>query len=267
MKSFCIKTNNKNIINYLLDNFLFPNTYISVKKFKVYHNVIIHFVGEKFSKEENAFYNYLSNILVNIVIDFYEHKLLKFIILSNYFYFSSKEQKLILTKCIDHVSNKNNTEHEVRIEHIYIAALKYISNNKSMVLDGFVNFRLSNYMKILDYVVDNSVNELVVNREYNEFINLLKTYIHSKSINIGLVHLIYKKTNSFLLNSKYEKIPLSNNLSDLNYISDVSFSENDIILNTLLSLLPKKIIIHLEKESDEFIKTLISIFEDRVQIK
>lgn len=267
MKSFCIKTNNKNIIDYLLDNFSFPNTYISVKKFKVYKNIIIHFVGETNSKEENSFYNYLSNILVNIIINFYEYKLFKFIITSNYFYFSEKEQKLILKKCIDHVSNKNTTEHEVRIEHIYIAALKYISNNKSMILDGFVNFRISNYMKILDYVVDTSVNELVINREYNEFINLLKTYIKSKSINMGLVHLIYKRTNSFLLNSKYEKIPLSDNINDLNYISDVSFSENDIILNTLLSLLPQKIIIHLEKESDEFIKTLISIFEDRVQIK
>ena len=33
MKSFCIKTNNKNVVKYLLDNFTFPNTYITAKKF------------------------------------------------------------------------------------------------------------------------------------------------------------------------------------------------------------------------------------------
>lgn len=262
MKSFCIKTNNKKILAYLLNNFDFPNTYISIRKFKIYENVIIHYTGENSS----AFYNELSNNLVSLILNFYEEKLLKSIIKSNYFYFSECEQENVLDKCLNYLSDKSTVEYQVRIEHIYIAALKYITNNKSMILSGFIHFRLSNYMKILDYVVDTFVNELVVDREYKEFINLLKSYVNSKPSNINTVHFIYKNTSSILLDSKQKKIPFTEDLANLNYISDVSFSENDIVLNTLLTLLPQKIIIHLEKEPDEFIKTLICIFENRIEL-
>lgn len=267
MKSFCIKTNNKRIVKYLLDNFTFPNTYIIAKKFKIYQNIIIHFTGKKDSKEQSDFYNALANTLVSVIIHFYEKKLLKSIIQSNYFYFSESEQDIILQKCLDFFIDTSTVEYQVRIEHIYIAALKYITNNKSMILSGFVNFRLYNYMKILDYIVDSAVNELVVDREYKEFISLLKSYVNSRPSTINTVHFIYKNTDSVLLDSNYKKIPFIDDLSNLNYISDVSFSENDISLNTLLTLLPQKIIIHLSKESDDFIKTLICIFENRIEFR
>lgn len=262
MKSFCIKTNNKNILAYLLNNFNFPNTYISIRKFKIYKNIIIHYIGENAS----AFYNELANNLVSLILNFYEENLLKSIIKSNYFYFSESEQDIVLDKCLTYLKDTSSVEYQVRIEHIYIAALKYITNNKAMILSGFIHFRLSNYMKILDYVVDTFVNELVVDREYKEFINLLKSYVNSKPSNINSVHFIYKNTSSILLDNKHKKIPFTDDLANLNYISDVSFSENDIVLNTLLTLLPQKIIIHLEKEPDEFIKTLICIFENRIEL-
>ena len=262
MKSFCIKTNNKKIVKYLLNNFNFPNTYISIRKFKIYENVIIHYTS---IENLSDFYNELSNTLVSVIINFYEKNLLKSIIKSNYFYFSESEQEIVLNKCLNYLTDKSTVEYQVRIEHIYIATLKYITNNKSMILSGFINFRLSNYMKILDYVVDTFVNELVVDREYKEFINLLKSYVNSKPSTINTVHFIYKNTNSVILDSNYKKIPFTDDLANLNYISDVSFSENDISLNTLLTLLPQKIIIHLSKESDEFIKTLICIFENRIE--
>lgn len=262
MKSFCIKTNNKKILAYLLNNFNFPNTCISIRKFKIYENIIIHYTGENIS----AFYNELSNNLVSLILNFYEEKLLKSIIKSNYFYFSESEQESVLDKFLNYLTDKSTVEYQVRIEHIYISALKYITNNKSMILRGFILFRLSNYMKILDYVVDTFVNELVVDREYKEFINLLKSYVNSKPSNINTVHFIYKNTSSILLDNKHKKIPFTDDLANLNYISDVSFSENDIVLNTLLTLLPQKIIIHLEKEPDEFIKTLICIFENRIEL-
>lgn len=261
MKSFALKTNNKEVINYLLNNFSYPNTYISVKKFKIYTNIIFHYKG----KYPNLFIGELSNSLVNAIIKFKESKILERIIKTNYFYFSETEQEIVLKKCLVFLNDSTNLEHQVRIEHLYVAFLKYISSNKSVILDGFINFRLYNYIKLLDYVVDIFINDFVIDREYKEFINLLKTYVNSKPCNTNIVHFIYKEENSKLLDGNYKEIPLKSDISNLNYISDVSFSENDISLNTLLTILPRKIIIHLFKESDEFIKTLICIFENRVE--
>ena len=51
------------------------------------------------------------------------------------------------------------------------------------------------------------------------------------------------------------------------YLSDISFSNNDYVLNTLLNLIPKKIYIHLiDNNTDEFINTVKLIFENRVKI-
>ena len=49
------------------------------------------------------------------------------------------------------------------------------------------------------------------------------------------------------------------------YLSDITFSANDYALNTLLTLVPSKIYIHLiDNNIDEFITTLKLIFENRV---
>ena len=51
------------------------------------------------------------------------------------------------------------------------------------------------------------------------------------------------------------------------YLSDISFSSNDYMLNSLLTLLPRKIYIHLiDNCIDEFINTLNLIFEKRISI-
>ena len=50
-------------------------------------------------------------------------------------------------------------------------------------------------------------------------------------------------------------------------MSDITFSSNDYALNTLLTLLPKKIYIHLlDNYVDEFVHTLGLIFDGRVEI-
>ena len=76
MKSFCIKTNNQLIINYLLssiENIPLENVYFINRKFKIYNNVIIHYTGN----DENVFVNYLSDILTDCIITYYEPNLFR----------------------------------------------------------------------------------------------------------------------------------------------------------------------------------------------
>ena len=144
--------------------------------------------------------------------------------------------------------------------------LKYILENKSIILDGFVNFRIPEYLDSLDYIVDFSVNKYIIEKEYTEFINLLKLYVDSKESDCNLVHLIYTNGESILLDEKKNIIPLSDNMFDAKYLSDITFSSNDYALNTLLTLIPKKIEIHLLSFEDEFINTLKLVFGTRISI-
>lgn len=98
MKSCCIKTNNDKVIHYLLDKIEtinFEYIYYCDKEFKVYKNVIIHYVGENV----DGFICFVSDLISNTIIEFYEEKILARIINSNYFYFDDYEKKIILENC------------------------------------------------------------------------------------------------------------------------------------------------------------------------
>lgn len=265
MKSFAIKSNNNQINKYLLnsfENYNLENFHISYKKFKIYNNIILHYKN----KNTTEFYDCFCEVLTNCIIKYYEESLLKQIITLNYFYFSKIEQSMILKSCISYIQDINNLENMTRRENIYISLLKYIDENKNFILDGFVNFRLENYKKVLEYVVDLNVNNFLIEKEYNEFVSLLKIYINSKNSECNCLHLLYKKDNAILLDENYNQIDTKNYLLEAKYLSDISFSENDFILNALLTLLPKKLYIHLLTKSDEFIETLKLIFTNRISL-
>ncbi len=266
LKSFCIKTNNKKIINYLLDEFQKINLekiYISKSKFKIYNNFIVHYKG----KNLDSFYNIFSNILSSAIIKFYEKDLVKHIINCNYFYFTEIEQRKIFDIVNDYLNSSDLDETFIRKDSIIISCIEYFSNNKSVILDGFVNFRLKDYLKIIDYIVDLAVNKFVIDREYSEFIDLLKCYINSKNSVANLVHLVYQNQESILLDEYKNIINIENSILNSKYLSDITFSSNDYTLNTLLNLLPKKIYLHIiDNVEDEFINTLKLIFDNRIYI-
>ena len=82
----------------------------------------------------------------------------------------------------------------------------------------------------------------------------------------GTVHLIYKNKESILLDNSKNLIPINKNAFNTLYLSDISFSSNDYTLNSLLTIIPSNLCIHLLDEKDEFINTLELIFEDRISI-
>ena len=261
MKSYCIKSNKDKIIEYLLDrieNINFENIYYCSKNFEIYKNVIIHYVGQNVKNFEN----FISEPISNTIISFYEEKILTRIINNNYFYFDNYERKIILENCKEICK----LEEFEKNENLFNQVLSYIKENKKIVLEGIANFRVSDYIKELDNIVDMAVNQYIIEKEYNEFITLLKAYVNTAKIGPNLVHLIYTNGESILLDEEKNIIPLSENITNAKYLSDISFSSNDYALNTLLSLLPRNIEIHLICNEDEFINTLKLIFEDRISI-
>lgn len=260
MKSFCIKTNNREIINYLLNKFDkidFANISYIDRKFKIYNNFIVHYTGENLEE----FYKILGNILTDTILKFYEINIIRRILGFNYFYFDEFERNKIEEVCIE--SLKNN-KFKNRNKTICNKIQKYLKKNKSMILDGFVTFRIKEYIEKIDELVDEGVNKYIVEKEYAEFISLLKMYVNSKEPETEEIHLIYTNGESILLDKNKDIITIANNGFNAKYLSDITFSSNDFALNALLSLLPKKINIHLITKKDEFIDTLCLIFEEKV---
>lgn len=263
MKSICIKINNDNILKKItneLTSVELDNIYFSTRNFKNFKNVIIHFLGN----DDHNFFCTISSILSFIVLDDFEDTFLKNSLKKNHFYFSEFEQSKILSGCYDILIEDFNNLFDVRFEMVYNAIYKYIADNKSFYFIGFLNFRVPDYIHLLSDIVSQSVNSFIIEKEYLDFISLLQTYIKHTPPNIDTSHLIYLSDSVYLLDKNKNEIKLNTTFSNSKYLSDISFSNNDYILNTLLDLLPNTLYIHTKDEYiDEFIDSLLLVFNDR----
>ncbi|MCI8620814.1 MAG: hypothetical protein HFJ50_03205 [Clostridia bacterium] len=270
MKSLCIKDNNEDVLNFIYNRLLkldLSSLFVSRHSFRMYKNIIVHFNGDDLS----LFYDKLASILSDSILKFYQKRLLRRTLEYNYFYFSSAEKKNILNIAEDFLSSDIVFE-EDNFFAVFSAVIEYIHDNNSIVLEGFANFRLSTFMKNLDYIVDLSVNKYITDKEYMEFVNMLKLYVSLTPAIEPIVHLVFLGNESVLLDRDKNIIPLQDDNLNAKYLSDISFSSNDYALNTLLNILPKKLIIHVVSSGssdadgygDEFVETIKRIFEREV---
>ena len=115
--------------------------------------------------------------------------------------------------------------------------------------------------------VDTAVNQYLIEKEYNEFVSLLRLYISTELPQCEELHLVYKDSTPILLDENKNIIQADSDLFKAKYLSDISFSESDFALNTILNIIPQKLYIHLiDNEIDEFINTLELIFEKRAVV-
>lgn len=266
MKSLCIKTNNSDLLQYLLNELKhleLDKVCFSCNQFKHYKNIIIHYIGN----DNSLFIKEISSILSFLVIDELEEDFIKQLLLQNYFYFDSNERNQIINICFDINAKDFSTIFNKKFKTLFDSFYSFLSTHNSLLLKGFTNFRIKSYFEILDEIISEGVNQFIIEKEYTEFISLLKLYINSQNTNCEVVHMIYSNSESVLLNENKEIITISNNSFKAKYLSDITFSSNDYTLNSLLTLIPKKIYIHLiDSNVDEFINTIQSVFENRTYI-
>ena len=266
MKSLCIKTNNTNALEYLLNELdCIDLNYVcfSINQFKHYKNIIIHYTGPNV----DDFIKKISSMLSLFVIDELETCFLNRILLQNYFYFNAEERNKIIDICFDITMDDFGVIFNKKFNCLFNSFFDFLSNNKSIVLNGFINFRITKYLNILDDILSEAVNHFIIEKEYLEFVSLLKLYISTQSSTCNCVHIIYSSSESILLDETKNIIDIETDIFHAKYLSDISFSSNDYTLNTLLTLIPKNIYIHLvDNTIDEFINTLQLIFEKRVHL-
>ena len=197
MKTLCIKTNNQKAIDYLLTNLKkikLDDVYFSCHKFKVYNNIVIHYKGNNLE----LFLSTISNILAFLVVDIYEDIITRKVLQTEYFYFDNVERKEVLEKfrniCLSDIEN-----FETKENILFNTFYNFFKYDNKLYLKGFISFRLKKYIEALEKIVDDAVNQYLIEKEYWEFVSLLKLYVNSEDSQTDLVHLIYHNEESVLL--------------------------------------------------------------------
>lgn len=215
---------------------------------------------------------HVSNALADYIIRQYEEKLISRIINSNYCYFNSIERKEILNKALRITRNddKNffNSLFQVRRRNTIVRKLvDYFDSSNSLILDGFVNFRLKDYVKDLEEIVDKAVDDYLMEREYREFIRLLRYFVDIQDPKFDTIHVIASFDNRYILLDETKKEITNECIQE--FISEISEEEinyDDLLVSSLITFAPRKIVIHCtgQLRNKELLETIKNVFPDKV---
>ncbi|MBO8164409.1 MAG: putative sporulation protein YtxC [Brevibacillus sp.] len=147
---------------------------------------------------------------------------------------------------------------------IYRHIFDYLQEHSEVVLDGFVRFRLKEYWDELAEAVELGTEEYLREKEYREFVELLRYFISLQEARYGLIHVVPRSEGTYgLFDEKGEAIYLEQLDAMIRY-SEQEFREEDYLLSALVTLAPLKIVLHRSEEKPALTETLRNIFPERL---
>lgn len=217
---------------------------------------------------------HVANILADYIIKQYEEKLITRIINSNYCYFNSMEKKDILAHAIKNIKNEDkniiNSLYQIRRKNIIVKKLiEYLDSSSEIILDGFVNFRLKEYVKHLEEIVDKAVDDFLMEREYKEFIRLLKYFVDIQEPKFSTVHVLVGYDGKYVLLDENRKEITNECIQEfINEISEGEINYDDLLVSSLITLAPENIVIHVAGQfrNKELLDTIKNVFAGKVLI-
>lgn len=238
----------------------------------------IHFVNvicrdEDYNENiENKFYYYLSEVLYKYTATEFCSKKLENKLKSTYFFLGDDEIKDVKHKCIqtmlkDIPVSDNGIYFINRKNQIIQKINDCIKENHEININGFVTFRTKEIENEFDVIIDKIVENYMVEKEYDEFIKLLKYFVDIQESKIDELNIYVDKYGNYLLKDKYGKDienKIVEGLCDVKTTGAVSI--DDILISGLITLSPKKIIIHSRDnfKNKELIETIEKVFESKV---
>ncbi|WP_219835939.1 putative sporulation protein YtxC [Paenibacillus sp. R14(2021)] len=159
------------------------------------------------------------------------------------------------------------TDKQRRLGKVADELESFLANHTRIHLDGFVTFRLASYWQELKDVVAYAVDEYVMDKQYQEFISLLKYFVRMQEVKLPIVHVVHKGGSDFVLYD--QEFQLLDTVPADRIVAEMLESEmnmEDMIVSTLITVSPQQIVIHTRQPDLPVMRTLETIFEQRVRL-
>jgi putative sporulation protein YtxC len=123
--------------------------------------------------------------------------------------------------------------------------LDYLTTADMIIIKGFIRFRLKDYLNELAEIVDKAVDSYLLEKDYFEFIRLLRQITETNDSKIDFIHVVFDQENIIKLFDKYGKA-ISSGLFEKagSEQGQEGVCYDDLLINLLILLVPKKIMFH-----------------------
>lgn len=218
---------------------------------------------------------YVSNILYRIVIENYRQKEMLEFLIDNYFFLKQNEILEIEEAVLDVLNfrkeiNEENSIYCLNIVNSIIEKIRdCICEKQEINIDGFITFRMRKLREDIEKIIDKVVEKYMVDKEYEEFVKLLKYFVDIQECKIEEIKIYIDEGSNYTVKDGFGKdlykdflIQLAGDMSNLN------INIEDILISGLITSSPQKITVYGVNNCNnkEFINTINSVFGDKVKL-
>ena len=237
-------------------------------------NTSVSFVGKR--KKDEIHYIYFEtkndlysldqflNVLSEYIIDRYEPQFIKRLLQEGFPTLSPVHQREVL-RAAERFADDLEIGYQARKQSILLSLYDYLREDSVMLLDGFVAFRLKHYEAILELLTDRLVENCITQREYEDFIGLLKYFVNIQENRPHLVHVVISVNGSYTLVSESGENITERCLSDFVDCGNIPDNTNfdDLLISMLITLAPENIAIHNSEQirNKELFQTIKRVFD------
>lgn len=211
----------------------------------------------------------LAQILTDLIMENWEHKLVYKIIRNQYYYFNRDERKEVLLRALGMLKEKSfEGQFDTRNETVMEQFEDYLDQNNAVNMEGFINFRLKDYRQLLGDVVDKAVDDYLMEKEYDEFIQLLQYFVDIQDPRVDTVNVLFKRSGVFELFDGKDN-PIDNEYLEgfILEMVDNEINYEDLLISALITIAPRRVVLHNADLPDmgETVKTIKQVFGSRSQ--
>lgn len=211
---------------------------------------------------------YIANALAETILNNWEKDHVKWLIKKKY-KFKKDELEVVLSKAITYLNQGHKSlksYHVNRKTTLVGLILNCLDSQPLFNIEGFLRFRAHDYKAEVEKAVSYIVDEHIIEKEYTEFIELLKHFVDSQKSRLNTLHVGISKQGKFdLYNEEGVKVTHQ-------YMDEITFGEGsselsyeDMLVSALIAVAPRKIVLHIRYDGyRDTLQTIIKVFEGRV---
>lgn len=219
-------------------------------------------------------HRYIADTVSEIILEDMQSHMVEKIIQDEYFYFGREERNKILRDAMAIMWGGNPAVCSEAIRNrwrnrVWKRIMEHLENNDEMVLEGFIRFRLKDFKHELEEAVDRAVDDLLIEKEYGEFIKLLRYFVEIQEPKVEEVHVVMGEDKKYILLDAGLRIINNDLLEDLaKEISHKEISHDDLLISSLITIAPRKITIHEYDriQNKELLNTINNVFIGKVTL-
>ncbi|MGB9791569.1 MAG: sporulation protein YtxC [Thermacetogeniaceae bacterium] len=181
----------------------------------------------------------------------------------NYNYLSERDREEIIERLLGNMQKLR----VIRKNRILQSLYDYLGEHHTLIVEGYGRFRLKGYWNQVQRMIRKGVHEFFVEKDYREFIRLLRCFIELQQPVLSEVHVFISRGGSFYVCDAKGNVIRREHLHAPSFaVIDGEFNYRDYLLSILINFTPKKIVFHVTEElwGCSSIQTIRDVFGSRV---